>query len=291
MREFIIPADKANEIRMRRSIYSGAFLLVEGDSDAVFYRQFINRGKCSIEVAVGKQRVIEILQDLDKNGFQGALGVVDADFDHLEDEKERGGNLLLTDAHDLEVMILAAGGFEKLLNEYASDKKLPKFIEEHGDVKEVVLAAGMQLGYLRWISQINGLNLKFTSIVFSHFLSQKSLKLNKLDLIKEVKNKSNAQSLKSDDLDRQILAQQDDQHDPWQVCCGHDLMEILALGFVSAIGTSKAKVTIDALERNLRLSYEASWFPQTNLYLEIQAWENRNQPFLVLSRAVSDGAL
>lgn len=291
MRNFILPTDKANEIRMRRTTFSGTFLLVEGVSDAVFYRRFIDRENCCVEVAVGKQRVIDILNSLDQHSFQGALGIVDADFDYLQKTRENSSNLFLTDTHDLETMMLAKGGFEKLLNEYTSDEKLPKFVKKHGDVRKIVLAAGMQVGYLRWVSQRNNLNLSFSNIKFGNFLDKETLQFDVRKFVQEVKNKSQAQALKSEDLQQQILAQQDDRHDPWQVCCGHDLMEILALAFCKAIGTFNTnEVTIDTLERSLRLAYEASWFPQTNLYREIQAWETGNCPFLVLSRAFPNRA-
>jgi hypothetical protein len=286
---------EANSIRQRRSTFLGTFLLVEGDTDKKFYRRFVDQAVCTIVVTSGKPssklRVINILKILDESGFRGALGIVDADFDLLESLPEDSPNVVRTDTHDLEAMMLAKGGFEKLLNEYTSDEKLPKFIKEHGDVRKIVLAAGMQVGYLRWVSQRKNLNLSFSNIKFGNFLDKETLQFDVRKFIQEVKNKSQAQALKSEDLQQQILAQQNDRHDPWQVCCGHDLMEILALAFCKAIGTFNAnEVTIDTLERSLRLAYEASWFPQTNLYREIQAWETGNSPFWVLSRAFPNRA-
>jgi hypothetical protein len=41
-----------------------------------------------------------------------------------------------------------------------------------------------------------------------------------------------------------------DNHDPWHVCCGHDLIQVLSVGLHKAIGTwSTNDVKPDVLER------------------------------------------
>lgn len=76
-------------------------------------------------------------------------------------------------------------------------------------------------------------------------------------------------------------------HDPWQICCGHDLVQILSVGLRKTIGSNNAKdIEPNILERSLRLAYEEAYFHDTQLYLDICTWENENQPFIVLPRNI-----
>ncbi|MEB3231559.1 MAG: hypothetical protein VKJ64_11160, partial [Leptolyngbyaceae bacterium] len=120
-------------------------------------------------------------------------------------------------------------------------------------------------------------------IMFSRFINERTLKINEAKLIQEVKNKSQAFALKNEDLQQRLTEQKNDSHDPWQVCCGHDLVEILSLGLRKALGSAKAsEVEPSSLERNLRLAYEETYFCKTRIYLSICLWERNNQPFKIL---------
>jgi len=140
----------------------------------------------------------------------------------------------------------------------------------------------MPIGYLLWISQLDELNLTLDGITFSKFINEQTLQVDEFKLIQEVKNKSQAFALKSEDLQQRLTSQKSSDHDPWQICCGHDLVEILSLGLRKAIGSAKAAdVEPNSLERNLRLAYEETYFCKTQIYLSVRSWETNNQPFKV----------
>jgi Protein of unknown function (DUF4435) len=298
MKEVISASYKANEIKMLRSTFSGTFLLVEGRSDETFYKNFVDRSTCRLRVTGGKQRAIDILQILDSettpsgSRFAGVLAIVDADFDRLESSPHQSPNLLRTDTHDLETMILQSPALDKLLAIFASEDKLKEFGR---DVRTALLEAGMSIGYFLWLSKSEDLNLTFDGIKFKEFIDDKTLQINELKLINEVKNKSQpaAKSALFDPIEMQkrIAAKKKDDHDPWQVCRGHDLVEILSIGLRKALGSNKA-IDVEArsderkntLENQLMLAYDAAYFLKTHLYQEILAWESRNQPFRVLAQ-------
>jgi Protein of unknown function (DUF4435) len=298
MKEVISASYKANEIKMLRSTFSGTFLLVEGRSDETFYKNFVDQNTCRIRVTGGKQRAIDILQILDNeaapNGstFAGVLAIVDADFDRLESSPHQSPNLLRTDTHDLETMILQSPALDKLLAIFASDDKLKEFGR---DVRTALLEAGISIGYFLWLSKSENLNLTFDGIKFNEFIDKETLQINELKLINEVRNKSQpaSKSALSDPsaVQKRIAAKKKDDHDPWQVCRGHDLVEILSIGLRKALGSNKA-TDVEArsderkstLENQLMLAYDAAYFLKTRLYQEILAWESRNQPFRVLAQ-------
>ncbi|MBC1257191.1 hypothetical protein GNE54_17345, partial [Trichormus variabilis V5] len=137
--------------------------------------------------------------------------------------------------------------------------------------------------YLLFISLSNELNLTFDGITFSKFIDEQTLLIDELKLIKEVKNKSQAFSLKDEDLQQKLLNQKSNNYDPWQVCCGHDLVEILSLSLRKVLGSNKpSDIEPKSLERILRLAYEDVYFRETQIYSDIRVWENKNQPFQIL---------
>ncbi len=88
-------------------------------------------------------------------------------------------------------------------------------------------------------------------------------------------------------MQQRLISQKNNSYDPWQVCCGHDLVEILSVGLRKAIGSHKAAdIEANSLERCLRLAYEEVYFSQTRLYVEIRLWESHNQPFKVLRNGI-----
>lgn len=283
MREFLTDHRDANKIRLLRSTHTGTFLLVEGDSDKKFYGRFIDPNTCQLVIISGKpsskQRIIDVLQILEKDNFLGVVAIVDADFDHLEVNIVNHPNLLRTDTHDLETMLIQSPAFDKVLTEFGSEDKISQFSE---DIRQVLVQSGTSIGYLRWISVNENLNLKFEGLAFKKFINEDTLKIDELKLIEEVKNKSQKQSLKNETLQKVLIEKYNPNDDPWQVCCGHDLVAILSLGLGKAIGSEKSQtVTQESLERSLRLAYEEIHFKSTQLYLDLSVWEENHPPFKI----------
>jgi len=284
VRDFLTVDRVANQIRLRRSTYTGTFLLVEGSSDKTFYQRFVDQLVCELVETSGKpsskQRAIDILKILEQSNFQGVLAIVDADFDRLETLLYTSPNLLRTDSHDLETILINSPAFNKVVAEFGSEEKIAQF---NPDIRLVLLENGISVGYLLWVSKCEGLNLTFDGIKFSKFIDEQTLQIDELKLIQEVKNKSQAYSLRDEDLQKQLKSQKSNNYDPWQMCCGHDLVEILSIGLRKVLGSNKATdVEPNSLERSLRLAYEEIYFRQTQLYLDIRTWEINNQPFRVL---------
>ncbi|MGL4499953.1 MAG: DUF4435 domain-containing protein [Planktothrix sp.] len=284
MREYLSADRHANAIRLRRSTFSGNFLLVEGRTDQTFYERFIDKKNCELMSISGKPSskllIIDVLGILEKDNFDGILAIVDADFDHLETSPHTNPNLIRTDTHDLETMLINSKAFDKVISELGSQEKITKFGR---DIRTALLEAGMPVGYLLWVSNRDGLNLTFERIEFSNFIDKETLKIDEIKLIQEVKNKSQDFTLKNEDLQQRIINQKSSNHDPWQVCCGHHLVGILSLSLRKAIGSANDNdVKPEILERNLRLAYEEAYFCKTQIYLSIRTWETNNPPFRVL---------
>jgi hypothetical protein len=285
MREYIQqnPNRWADQIRLRRDAFFGVFLIVEGHSDKLVYSNFVNSETCEFVISDGKEQALNTIKILDNDKFTGVLAVVDADFDRLENNLPESPNILLTDDHDLEVMILKTPALEKVIKERGSGEKT-----KDNNIREILLKIGQEIGYLRWISQKNNLSLRFEGLDFGKFIKKDKLEIDYSDLIKTIKDHSQKQSLVNQEIEEKIEILRNKEHDPSQVCCGHDIMQILSLALCKAWGTCKpTDVKAENLERDLRLAYERSYFYQTQLYCLIQNWQNANFPYQVLNAIAS----
>jgi hypothetical protein len=277
------PSYYVGEVRFRRSNYHGAFIIVEGFSDLKFYSQVVLED--GIVVASNKSMAIGILEILNKDGFLGVVAIVDKDCDELRAILPQADNLFFTDSHDLETLLIQSPALEKVLGELGSKEKINKLGR---DVRDILLDAGSTIGYLRWISIQDALHLKFTTIQYNKFLDKKSLTFDESNLMEEVRNKYQPHVPEIDDLKKQVndVPKIDDlkkrvnelknsNHDRWQVCRGHDLVQIMSFGLTYAIGTrDRADVKPEILERSLRLAYQSSYFSQTKLYSDLEDWQH-----------------
>lgn len=284
MKKHLNGNDIANEIRMTRSQHNGAFVMVEGaTSDFRVYKRLIDNNVSKIMPAHNKDNVIQAIKILNQANFKGVVGIVDADFWHLEQKKPDNPNLFTTDTHDLETMLLESPALEKVLDEFGSVDKINEFVKKSGkSIRTVLLKTGCSLGYLRWVSLQQNLALTFEGLAFNRFVDNKTLALNITNLIKTVKNKSQKHNLNEQDLEQSIDAVKDTNHNRWDVCCGHDLICILSLGLQKTLGSNKAKdVDVALLEKFLRVAYEYAYFLNTQLYQSLKSWEEYNQPFKI----------
>ena len=261
-----------------------SFLIVEGSTDDIFFKMFTDTNKCRIRIAGNKAAAIQVLSILEKENLPGVLAIVDADFDFLEGKSLSSPNLILTDTHDLETMIIKSPALEKVLNAYGSEDKINQLTRDVGkDVRTLLLECSIPIGYLRWLSLREGLLLKFENLDFGRFIRD-GLTINVPELIRRVKNHSQRLDIADIQIMSGMQAIHNDVYDPWHVCCGHDLIGVLSIGLRKAIGTSNPyDVKPMFLESILRIAFERSHFYETRLYASIKQWEKANEPFLILA--------
>lgn len=283
MRPNLTPFDIANDARMTRTLHPGAILIVEGTTDSRVYERFINPSKCKLIPANGKDNAIGALSILEKSGFKRILTIVDADFWRLDGIDPKTSNLLLTDTHDLETIIISSDAFDKVLNEFGSVNEMKKLGKP---IRDMLLESGIIIGFLRWLSSPSkdSLSLNFKNLSFDKFLDQYTLRVDIDNLIKEVKINSNNSTLDEKAIKQKIIMLMKEGYDPWQVCSGHDLVQILSFGLLNIFGNHRGKkITPEIVDGILRISYEYSHFCLTNLYKSIEDWDKLNLSFKILN--------
>jgi len=265
----------ASTIRLLRDSHAGSIVLLEGDSDTRLFKKFTDPAVCFLVNAYNKENVLSVVQMLEAEGMQGVLGIVDADFWRLEGISPPSRNILVTDTHDLESMILTSRALENLLTELGSPSKIAKCEGMGSPVRAIILNGALPVGYIRWASLRFGLQLRFTGLNFSKFLNlRRSLAPDTIKLAKAVLDNSQKHDLLPRDLIKKMHSLMLPSYDPWQVVCGHDAVAVLSLSLKGLLGTNDAhEVAPQRLEVFLRLAYQLPYFQSTRLHASILQWQ------------------
>lgn len=284
MKNQITPQRIANQARMRRKKPQNSILLVEGSTDTRVVSNFVDETCCDVVYAVYKDKLISALQILDHSKEQGVLGIADADYWHVNkiSPKKYSNNLFVTDTHDIDTMILLSSALEKMLSEYARQSKLESLGKS---VRQILAESGVNIGYVRWVSEKHNHSIDFKDLCFYNFIDKSDLQVNTAKLYKEIKRNPKNKHIDVAKVISQVNTLVQLKEDKWNICQGHDLIEILTIGLKEVFGNhTNTILNSDIVSRNLRLSCNLYHFLNTNLYASIEEWEKANSPFKVLKK-------
>lgn len=270
----------ANEVRMLRpSKKTKSFLLVEGIDDDKFFSKFVSPMHCEIIVTHGKEYALAAIASLNRTSTKGTICIIDSDFINIYNFMEIIQNVLTTDTHDIETLIIKSSAFETVLKEHASHEKITK---SQVNVRDSLIECALFIGYFRYYSFINNLHLDFKDLPYEKLIDKKTLLLNSTQLIDSVLKKSQIHNLDAKKIHADIIALSKLYICPWQLCNGHDLVSILSLGLRRLFGSAQAvSVERALLEKDLRLAYDKTLFVRTKLYSSCCDWASRNKPFAI----------
>lgn len=286
MQSYLTPNRIANSILQKNS-FKGTYLIVEGNKDFSLFKKFTETEFCKIEIAFGNNNVIDIITELNSRGYSDALGIIDSDFRNLDNEIPENENILLTDEHDLEIMIFKSEAFETIITHYAQSSKLESFIKENDnqELREIFLNLAMPLGYLKWANKKNNFGLVFKPLKvdgnplnIAEFIPPATLKFTSYEdmtqsVINYTVNKSELKTTK----DTAVKAAKkliDNAHSLLQICNGHDVIHIISLSFRRKISNLNSNsINPEQLEKEFIFAYDSRYFEQTELYKQIKLWE------------------
>jgi hypothetical protein len=279
LREYITPETIAQTVRMCRVAQPKnlPIVLVEGDTDVRVYRWSL---KDCVEIAPGdgKQKNLDALALLcehDQYATEWLILIIDADFDHILGESYQPP-VFVTDLHDIECEYLRSFALEKVLEEIGSRSRcLREFGSDVTDdpatlanaVRNAVLEAGKFFGAIRLFSMQERRDLCFKYLNHSKAFVPDSLTVSLEDLARVVAAANSDKGI--DQTELLAVLSRIDNYDLWQLCQGHDLMAIFALGMRRCWGDRN--VGEGDVRRSLRLSFEAVFFWQTQCGKQLQS--------------------
>ena len=274
----------ANNIRLLRTQWRGSVIVCEGSTDARILGRFIDESLCKLEVAHGKDNALEALLILKSSGVVGVLAMVDKDCVLLNGDLLDDPNIVYTDSHDLETMMIQSPALEKVLSEYGSEHKIHIYEKNWAtSVRESLVRAATPIGILRLCSSRRSLNLKFEGCNYSAFIDKDTLSVCVPEMAQEIINKTRNHSITVQSLLSYLEYDLDHSVDAWDAVCGHDVTEVLSLSLRKLFGSCNANdVTARSLERSLRLAYERTHFMESRLFQRLKDWEANNPPYRII---------
>lgn len=281
--------DVVAEVHMIRSAFVGTVLIVEGDHDCRIYERFVDGNRCQVIPAHGKSNATKAIAILEHDKIPGVLTIVDADFWHILGRSAVSKNVVATDAHDIEILMIESAALDTVLREYANETKVSQFVEKQkaSHLREVLLTSALPLGLLRLLSEEQSLGLRFKGLDHSAFVSAITLAVDEVKLAKEVAKLTADGTRVSQTTVAKFLKQAKKRKcEARQVCCGHDITALLAIAFRQAIARQNKSVADKSnMEKCLRMSYDLREFKKSNMYSHAKAWESANGSYKVFAVA------
>ncbi|MCK4667265.1 DUF4435 domain-containing protein [Candidatus Dependentiae bacterium] len=278
----------SNKARLIRNRFkNSSIIFVEGEDDLRLFNKYITQDRCFILPAAGKETVIKIVDELEENKYKGIIAILDADFDNLLEIELSSDNLILTEEHDLEMMIFKVDKiFENIAAEYISREKLTEFIDQFEKdelnykekiefLKRKIFQAGEFIGVVRfWNQNREGKRLRFSGIVFDDFIRLKNYDVDLKDLIMSL-NMNSFTKVDQNEVEGGIEKEQDKKYDFWNICSGHDIIDIVLVGVRNIFGYEKkaSRANHERMIEFIHASFTDEMFMATELYKKIKNWE------------------
>jgi hypothetical protein len=258
---------------MKRPLHSDAVLIVEGLDDSQFLRRHLDTGR--VVVANGRPYVLDALEELNRTATPGIAGFVDSDFWELDGDAPQTVRLVRTDAHDVEMMLLASPALDHVLAEFGSGQQIETFEEARGtDVRTALLRLATPLGCLRWLSHKHKFGLDFDGLVLGDFISEKKLTADDEAMLRTVLARSQKTVERIETLRADLATTVAAAPDPFHACCGHDCVDVLSIGLRRVLGQNNdGEVSRERLERALRLAFESRYFDAGRVSGAFKAWQ------------------
>jgi hypothetical protein len=277
----------AGEIRMRSLYDSGPFILVEGCSDASFLRCQTTVNIENIIPTFGWERLFAVMARLPKNLRNRTIGLIDLDYRGIVQSRPKPKNVFTTDFHDLETMMFGSDAFRKVLIQKSSRDKVTKYPRGSRGIKTTIIELAKSIGYLRFYSEYTGKHYSFDEMDIEKYIKRSDLTFSENKFISHLRGNNSKNHSMPNDVLRQATAECSKVktlRNPYRLCCGHDLMGIMATGLKSLWGTYNAKeISGRVLEESFMLAYTCQMFSKTKLFQQIGVWfdaKGYNQPWV-----------
>jgi hypothetical protein len=268
--------DVVAEIKMSLAAFSGVHLLIEGGPDSIFWRLRLSHpAQCQLVICGNKGVVVSSIVELDRTAQRGMLGIIDDDFDSILGISYASSNLLATDTHDLETMMIGSRALNAILVEYGDPDKIKHFVAiANKSVVEALIENSLVFGRLRLLNARNGWGVDCTKFSPWKYVSLITWQVDTTTLFADF-----ATQIDVAPLVVQNAVASEVSSPPWNIIQGHDAVNILAIGLRSVLATKQ--VGERELTRSFRLSYDSDMFQSTALFALTSAWAAKNNLVVV----------
>lgn len=285
------PRPRVAENIQFNAIRATVTLIVEARLDREFWSMY-RHPSCLVRAEGGRSAALTLLDKEANNPKVSLLGVLDADWDRLEESLVDREDVVWTDARDLEATLLLLPVIEKLVARHgpAAEQVEARWGERF---RERLHRHALGMGRLRWLKRQASALDEVSELVF-----QKPARKGRGDLerprydrcadsdwapsleavIHQVIHFSGAPALAKRDLVSEIAALPDVL--PILLCNGHDLIGFFAAAFKTLFGEDIPPVR---LADRVITACDRAWLEQTAMWRDVLAWEAAHPGYRVLS--------
>ena len=252
-------------------------IVVEGEDDEKALKQFFNIQVVEFFLAENCLKVKNSMRIVSKDEQlkDCVIGIKDADFDHINQIKHNIANLMVTDTHDMETMMLTPKVCECICWETIK--------EEYPNLSFDAMTSLKNLSYLRYYND----KMIFTEGDSNNDgISFKKIKICKLipnnqpvsveDVLKHVKEKGNSNKTSFPDLNTMNQFIQENPINDGDLVLftnGHDLVSAIR-NILHSKATKAKEYSEIAIAALIRAYFSKEEFEKTNLYKDIDNWNN-----------------
>ena len=235
--------------------------------------------QCKVAREEGDEKLIGAIKKHNQHNKKGILAIKDSHFDKLV-ARTLPPNVLTTDGHDLEAMILGTSALEDFAGSRLIGKDDSKVEEFKSLLRTRLFEIGGLIGYVRFKSKHRNWAKEIHVQTILQTLNA-SCELSMQDVISLLKQSN-------PDLDETIFSQKELQELKGaflpDLCRGHDMVDILSRIFakLSIIYFGKTTQPGKQLARQLFAIFNPQHFASTNLHKKISDWQEDNKPYKVL---------
>lgn len=248
-------------------------IVVEGEDDEKALKKFFNMKAveftCATSCSIVKD--VMIIVSTDKQLKDCVIGIKDADFDHIKKISHEISNLMVTDTHDIETMMLTPRVCRRICLETIN--------REYQNLSSQAMSSLKNLSYLRYYNDkmiLNGGNPDKKGINFRGVIIADVASVSVRDVLQYVKAKGNSNKTSFPDLNAMnLFINQNpiDNKDLVLFTNGHDLVH--AIQYILHSQNQAARAYSDKnIATMIRMSYSKEEFEKTNLYKDIDNWNN-----------------
>lgn len=251
-------------------------IVVEGEDDEKALKKFFNMQVVEFLCAGNCLKVKNSMRivSTDKQLKDCVIGIKDADFDHINKISHNIANLMITDTHDMETMMLTQKVCKKICLETIN--------KEYPELSTEAMKALKNISYLRYyndkiILRRGSVNdgITFKGIVIAQVASN-SQPVSVQSVLQHVKAKGNLNKTSFPDLNTMNRFIQQNPIDDGELLLftnGHDLVYAIRDILHSEDQTARA-YNDKYITTMIRIGYAKEEFEKTKLYKSIDNWNN-----------------
>lgn len=277
----------ANVVLMTQKGFSGVIVLVEGIRDIEFYSKFFSEDNCRLISAKDKSTLIEAIHELEIRKATLYFGIVDSDYWGLENKIPKSQNIICTDTHDVETILIQSSAFNNAISKIIPKAKINYSNDFTKVIREALFLLSLPIGYLRWINYRYNLGLDFKDLPYRNFINYENSVCDLDELLRIVccTARTNIPVMTIPDIKQKYKEINNLYQNPYQVCQGHDLINVFILIFPKVYSNfflNHAKVYFQNINspfefaKFIREEYSFDFFMTTRMYEYIKKWGIRN---------------